>query len=158
MKNQQRIKLLIVLLIAVVMAAPALAQSSAPEITIDDVNAIAKNLYCPICENIPLDTCGAPACEDWRYEIRLQLEAGYTQAEIIEDFVARFGQRVVGTPHDPFLRALSLATPWVLVLLAGFGIFYSFVRVRQPESNASNTPEPTPQDTYRKLLEQDLSS
>jgi len=83
-------------------------------VTDDQVNAIANKLYCPVCENITLDTCGTAACADWRYEIRLQLESGMTEEQIVEDFVRRFGDRVVGTPMDPLLRALSLGTPlWV---------------------------------------------
>ena len=89
------------------------------------MNAIAKKLYCPVCENITLDTCGTAACADWRDEIRLQLEQGRTEDQIINDFVSRFGDRVVGTPQDTALRALSLVTPWVIIagvlLLAGRG-------------------------------------
>jgi cytochrome c-type biogenesis protein CcmH len=39
----------------------------------DDVNAIAKQLYCPICENTPLDVCPTKACADWREQIRQKL-------------------------------------------------------------------------------------
>jgi cytochrome c-type biogenesis protein CcmH len=94
------------------------AQTNSPRtVTADEVNAIARTLYCPVCENITLDTCGTAACDDWRYEIRLQLEAGYTPQQIKDDFVRRFGDRVVGTPQDPTLRALSLVTPYVLVMV-----------------------------------------
>jgi len=92
------------------------AQNDAPRtVTADEVNAIAQELYCPVCENITLDTCGTAACADWRYEIQLQLEAGFTSEQIKADFVRRFGDRVVGTPQDPLLRVLSLVTPFVLV-------------------------------------------
>ena len=45
--------------------------------------------------------------------------------QIKSDFVRRFGDRVVGTPYDPILRALSLVTPFVLI---GLGA-YVFVRI-----------------------------
>ncbi|MFN3309334.1 MAG: hypothetical protein ACK44E_09010, partial [Anaerolineales bacterium] len=42
----------------------ALAQTRDPNsISDDEVNAIAKYLYCPVCENVPLDVCGTQACE-----------------------------------------------------------------------------------------------
>ncbi len=84
-------------------------------ITDDNVNDVAEQLYCPVCENIPLDDCGTAACNDWREEIRLQLAQGMGEEAIIDDFIRRFGQRVVGTPQDPLLRAISLVTPWLLV-------------------------------------------
>ncbi len=42
------------------MVAPALAQGQPP--TDDEVNRIAKQLYCPVCENTPLDVCPTQAC------------------------------------------------------------------------------------------------
>jgi cytochrome c-type biogenesis protein CcmH len=111
------------------------AVSAQPRTTVtdNDVNEIAQDLYCPVCENITLDTCGTAACADWRYEIRLQLEAGMNSDEIKADFVRRFGDRVVGTPYDPVLRALSLVTPFALIALGGY-VFYRMTRSswRQP--------------------------
>ncbi len=133
-------------------------------VTDDDVNEIASKLYCPVCENIPLDTCGTAACADWRYEIRLQLEQGMTEQEVIDDFVRRFGDRVVGTPQDPLLRTLSLATPYVVLVLASIVTVVVLIRfrTRQPESvielDISNPKDESVQmDHYRNLLEQDLT-
>jgi cytochrome c-type biogenesis protein CcmH/NrfF len=44
--------------------------------TDDEVNAIAKQLYCPVCENIPLDVCPTQACAQWRDLIREKLARG----------------------------------------------------------------------------------
>ena len=41
----------------------AFAQEATPiPVTDDQVNAIAHDLYCPVCENTPLDVCGTQAC------------------------------------------------------------------------------------------------
>lgn len=106
--------LLLSLLIVFAIATSAYAQNASGTVSDDQVNAIAKKLYCPVCENITLDTCATAACEDWRNEIQIQLEDGRTEEQIISDFVQRFGDRVVGTPQDNILRALSLVTPWVI--------------------------------------------
>lgn len=133
-------------------------------VTDDDVNDIAGKLYCPVCENIPLDTCGTAACADWRYEIRLQLEDGMTEKDVIDDFVRRFGDRVVGTPQDPTLRALSLITPYAAVIFATLLTIIALIRLqaRHPEEievvEADDMPdEPKQTNSYRDLLEQDLS-
>lgn len=104
------------LLVALWLAQPA----GADPVSDDEVNAVAARLYCPVCENIPLDDCDTPACRQWRNEIRHQLEDGRAPQAIIDDFVTRFGERVVGTPRDPTLRALALLTPWALALAALF--------------------------------------
>lgn len=130
------------------------------EITDDQVNGIAKKLYCPVCENITLDTCPTAACEDWRYEIRLQLEAGLNEQQIIEDFVRRFGDRVVGTPVDPFLHALSVFTPWVLIalcLVAAAQILAKKRDERPQTSTASANDEGKASDRYQDIFERDVT-
>jgi cytochrome c-type biogenesis protein CcmH len=141
------------------------AASAQPRTTVtdDDVNAIAKDLYCPVCENITLDTCGTAACADWRYEIRLQLEAGMNADEIKADFVRRFGDRVVGTPYDPILRALSLVTPFALIVLGAY-VFFRVTRgswgqpaVHRLDRLSSDRPaEPGSVDSLRAQIERDI--
>jgi cytochrome c-type biogenesis protein CcmH len=147
------------LLCLLLMALPAAAQEA---ITDDQVNAIAGRLYCPVCENIPLEVCGTPACIQWRAEIRDQLAQGRSEAEIVDDFVQRFGDRVVGTPQDPMLRALSLATPWVIGLLAALVAVWTLLRWRRGSSSVAAQPEPEvgsrDDDYYRSRIEADLAT
>lgn len=159
--NAQHIIRWLLVLSLVIGAAVVMAQEPRPieDISADEVNAIAKDLYCPVCENIPLDTCGTAACEDWRYEIRLQLADGATEQEIVDDFISRFGERVVGTPQDPVLRAMSLVTPWVLV---GGLIFAVVTMIRGKDKPKPAAPvvsvssEAVSDDDYRNMLENDL--
>jgi len=146
------------LLIAVLLLAaiPALAQNQVEPVTADEVNAIAKKMFCPVCENIPLDSCGTDACNDWRNEIRIYLEQGMTEQEIINDFVMRFGDRVVGTPQDPFLRALSIVTPWVLIGIAVVIVLRFITQWRKPEPVVERIQQEAPRDAYREMLEKDL--
>ncbi len=145
-------------LIVVLTALPLFAQQEPVRtVTDDEVNAIASRLFCPVCENIPLDTCGTAACADWRYEIRLQLESGMTEAQIVEDFVRRFGERVVGTPMDPTLRALSLFTPWIVIAAALVGGAYILARQRSDRLTRRDADQPVT-NHYQSLFEQDIAS
>ena len=60
--------------LAAFIAGAALGQETTPQaiesITDDQVNAVAKQLYCPVCENIPLDVCPTQACAEWRELMR----------------------------------------------------------------------------------------
>ena len=84
------------LILAVLIPGSAMAQGSYP--TDDDVNAVAKQLYCPVCENIPLDACGTTACEQWRGIIRDKLSEGWTEDQIKTYFVDQYGDRVLAEP------------------------------------------------------------
>ena len=71
---------LFVLLGFLLLALPALAQDV--PVTDDEVNAVAKDLFCPVCESTPLDVCPTQACADWRELIRQQLSEGSTPEEV----------------------------------------------------------------------------
>jgi cytochrome c-type biogenesis protein CcmH len=145
--------------VAVLLVISTVALAQETTVTDDDVNAVAKRLYCPVCENIPLDTCPTEACIRWREEIRVQLENGSTPDQVVADFVARFGERTIGTPLDPTLRALSLVTPFVLAglaLIVGILTFSRWRRRPKPAPSAPTLPA-ADADNYRALLERDLS-
>lgn len=149
----------ILLLILLLIVLPAAAQE---EITDDQVNAVAGKLYCPVCENIPLEVCETQACVQWRGEIRDQLAQGRSEQEIIDYFVQRFGDRVVGTPVDPMLRALSLITPWLIGFLAVIIGAWTLLRWRRgPQAPiAAESPEQSSKDDdyYRARIETDLAA
>ena len=163
--NQPVTKIILGIFIVVAMTNSAYAQTVQPTTTItdDQVNNIAHKLYCQVCENITLDVCETAACADWRNEIHIQLEAGRTEDQIVTDFVQRFGDRVVGTPQDSVLRALSLVTPWIIIV----GVLIIVAKVMLDRSRRRNVSSP-PQASqtvvatnhanqkYRDLLEKDL--
>lgn len=157
------------LVLILLLVVPISAQETPPitgdidtsAITDDMVNEVARQLYCPVCENIPLDTCGTAACQDWREEVRLMLAVGMSEEEIVDNFVIRFGDRVVGTPKDPVLRALSLYGPLAMmligILIAGWTVFNWKKRSKSKtkvilryEDNEDNN------DPYLDMLERDL--
>ncbi|HJW83039.1 MAG TPA: cytochrome c-type biogenesis protein CcmH [Anaerolineae bacterium] len=91
------------------------AQQRTP--TDDEVNAIAKQLYCPVCPNTPLDVCETKACQDWRQQIRDQLAAGWSEPQIIDYFVAQYGERVLAEPQRGGFTGLVWVLPVISALL-----------------------------------------
>ena len=129
---------LFLLLIILGMIFPGVAAAQGEEPTDDDVNAIARQLYCPVCENIPLDACGTAACEQWRGIIRDKLGQGWTEGQIKEYFVAQYGDRVLAEPPRHGFNWLVYIVP-LLVFLGGIFLLYQgFQRWRaaEPERNA----------------------
>jgi cytochrome c-type biogenesis protein CcmH len=150
----------ILLALLLLSALPISAQSDTPSspVTFDDVNAIASKMYCPECENIPLDKCGSPVCIQWKGEIADQLAAGRTEQEIVDGFVARFGDQVLGIPQDPTLRNISLISPYIfagMILVIGV---WTFLRWRGRSQSAVEVPsaKAPDDDRYRSRLENDL--
>ena len=77
-----------------IMAQPLLAQDSV--VTDDEVNEVAKDVYCPVCESTPLDVCATQACADWRELIRTKLGEGQSKEEIFDYFGRQYGDGVLG--------------------------------------------------------------
>lgn len=110
----------------------AFAQDTTP--TDDEVNAIAKQLYCPVCENTPLDVCPTEACRQWRELIRQQLAEGKTEQEIKDYFVANYGARVLAEPPRTGFNWLVYIIPPVLILVGALILFNAFRAWTKPKS------------------------
>ena len=95
--------------------------------TDDQVNAIAKNLYCPVCPNTPLDVCETKACQDWRAQIRDQLAKGWNEEQIVAYFVAQYGERVLGEPKRSGFTSMVWVLPLISVIL-GLVIVWQVLR------------------------------
>ena len=105
------------------------AQSEPP--TDDDVNAVAKELYCPVCENIPLDVCGTQACAQWRDLIREKLAEGWTREQIQDYFALHYGDRVLAEPPRRGLNWLVYALPLATLLVGGVIVAQTLRRTRR---------------------------
>ena len=122
----KRLALLIALLVlSGAGATPAAAQEGGPTPSQDEVNAIAKNLYCPVCANVPLDVCGTAACAQWRQQIADLLAAGYSQQQVYDYFVQQYGPSVLAAPPPGGFNWLIYLLPPAIVLLGGFLVWRS---------------------------------
>jgi cytochrome c-type biogenesis protein CcmH len=92
----------------------------------DQVNAIARQLYCPVCENTPLDVCPTTACHQWRELIRQMLAEGKSEAQIKQYFVDYYGARVLSEPPTTGINWLVYIVPPVAFLAGVYLLFRAF--------------------------------
>lgn len=102
-----------------------------PGVTWDEVNSIARRMYCDVCEGIPLDECESIACVQWREEIARQLGEGRTDDEVIDYFVDRYGAEVAAIPRDTTDRLIAFAAPAVVIVLFSVVGIFQVRRLRQ---------------------------
>jgi len=148
--------LLFTFILAALWTIPVSAQAPAP--TDDEVNKIAKQLYCPVCESTPLDVCPTEACRQWRELIREMLAQNKSEAEIKQYFVEHYGPQVLNEPPN---RWASYLVPVVAFLLGAFMLFRGFRMWLKPSTTetgpAGATREAQPvQDPYVAKLEEEL--
>ena len=150
----------LILVLATLAVATVSAQGSTP--TDDQVNAIAKQLYCPVCENTPLDVCPTQACKEWREEIRGLLAEGKTEAEIKQHFVDYYGARVLSEPPRTGFNWLVYVVPPIVIVAGVFVLFRAFRAWSQPasvETEAELDEDealPTSDDEYVARMEEEL--
>jgi cytochrome c-type biogenesis protein CcmH len=123
----------LLLVLSTLAVATVSAQGSTP--TDDEVNAIAKELYCPVCENTPLDVCPTLACKEWREEIRGMLADGKSESEIKQHFVDYYGARVLAEPPRTGFNWLIYVVPPIAIVA---GIFVLFRALRAWSQTASS--------------------
>ena len=148
--------LLLTLALAGLWTIPVSAQGPTP--TDDEVNRIAKQLYCPVCESTPLDVCPTEACRQWRDLIRTMLAEGKSESEIKQYFVDHYGARVLAEPPN---RLVAYLVPAVAILLGAFLLFRGFQMWMKPsitEAGVADTERETKaaQDPYVARLEEEL--
>ena len=142
--------LLTVFLFLALPSSPVLGQNDSP--SDDDVNQIAKQLYCPVCENVPLDECTTEACQGWRELIRTRLAEGWTEEEILDYFLAQYGDKVLGEPPRQGLNWLLYLFPPTVVVV---GLALLLTKFRKPMKSHSQV-DPGEKDPYMAQVERDL--
>ena len=116
--------------------------SRADENTETRIRQLEEKLRCLVCQNQSLADSGAELAGDLRKQVRDQVAAGKSDAEVIEFLVQRYGDFV---RYDPPLKA-STALLWIgpFVLLLGAG--FTLVMVLRRRRNAPEEPALTPDD------------
>ena len=142
------------------LTAAALAQ----DVTDDDVNRVASQLFCPTCEAVPVDVCPTQVCQDWRTEIRNQLSDGRSDEEILTYFATRYGEGVLANvPTSSGIGLIIWIVPIVIVTftLLIFGLIFWLLRWRRqsapPQSlNPAKSQTVTIEEGILAQLEQEI--
>jgi cytochrome c-type biogenesis protein CcmH len=92
-------------------------------------HALSQELRCPKCQNQNIADSNAPISEDLRRLLYRQLEAGATDAEILDDMVDRYGEFVRYRPGFDSRTAILWLAP-AIFLLIGIALAIAILRGR----------------------------
>jgi cytochrome c-type biogenesis protein CcmH len=159
----KKLALLTAFVMVFLFAGPILAQAPSA----DEINQIARQLNCPTCAGLNLEDCNTQTCFQWREQIGDLLAQGYTEQQVLDWYVERYGEHVL---QEPARRGVALYV-WLLpvvVVLAG-GIWVGFLlknwsagKQAQPitvTASSDSTDRPSAaevHDEYLHQVEQDL--
>ena len=144
------------LLICIVSSTSLSAQSESTGITADEVNTVARDLWCPLCGGrLRLDSCELKACAQMREVIEIKLAEGEDAESIRGYFLEQYGPQVLGEPPRQGFNWLAWILP--LVAVAGGGVFL-WLRLQQMAGPlrpaAAEVAGPEHDDSERRLDEE----
>jgi cytochrome c-type biogenesis protein CcmH len=124
-------RLLVVTLAALALAAPALASEQHPTL-----GELEGQLMCPICAGETLAQSDEPAALRIKAYIQERIAAGDTRSEIKRKLVEQWGTRILAAPPRHGFDLLAWALPLAGLIVGGavIGLLaWRWTRVREPE-------------------------
>ena len=101
------------------------------------VKALSSELRCLVCQNQTVEDSSAPVARDMKDQVRAQLAAGKSEAEVKVYMTERFGDFVL---YKPPLKAATIvlwAGPFIALAFAGLLLVR---RLRRTSTTASAAP------------------
>lgn len=105
------------------------------EITADEVNQVARQIWCPLCSGVRLDACELRACEQMKEVIAIKLAEGEDANSIIAYFVEQYGPQVLGEPPREGFNWLAWILPVVALVAGGYFFWRTTQRMVRPRGD-----------------------
>lgn len=118
--------------------------------------AIAKQLKCPVCQNIPVAYSQSQLAEEMREVIREKVAQGGSEEAIIQYFVDRYGEDVLLEPRREGFSLLLWVTS-ISVLLFGAAVvgvvLWNWQQSRPASASAASSAPDSPTSAAGRLEE-----
>lgn len=124
----------------------------------NEVNDVAKELWCPLCSGVRLDACELRACDQMKDVIAEKLGAGESVQNIKNYFVQQYGPQVLGEPPMEGFNWLAWLLPIVAVVAGGYFVWTRTRKMVRPSGApaAADLPDAPGEDRYSQELEKEL--
>ena len=104
--------------------------------TSDDASMrIGQNLRCPVCQGMPIGESTSQMAQDMMTRVREMVAEGKSEAEILDFFVARYGQWVLLAPKPEGMNlTLWFLPPIGLIIGVAIAVGFAKRRRQRPSS------------------------
>lgn len=130
---------------------PVLARAQAPAPEDARYQALITELRCLVCQNQSIAESNAPLAADLREQVRVQIAAGRSDAEILEFLTARYGDFVLYRPPFKLRTWLLWIGPFALLGAAALVAAFFVRRSRR----AAPAPAGVDAETLQRLLDEE---
>ncbi len=130
------------------------------------VREIEDNLIAPCCWSAPVSQHFSEVSDQIRAEIREMVAAGKSREEIMDHYVAQYGERILATPRPSGFNILVYILPWVALITGACFLVVVLKKLRSsgPADDSLESPHPKPPQTpaqtmdarYEAVIEQEM--
>ena len=122
------------------------------------IDAVAReiedNLIAPCCWSQPVSQHYSPAADKIRKEVRAMLEAGKSREQILDYYVAEYGERILAAPRAKGFNLTAYILPWA-ALIAGALLLFALIKKLRTPAPVPSPPKP-PDARYAEAVEKEI--
>ena len=116
--------------------------------------------YCGTCPHLVVSACGCSTADQIKSEIQKMIDAGQTEDQILQSYIAKHGQTVLAAPTKSGFNLTAWIIPFV-AFFAGGAILFSYLTKQRSASRKTQDSEAEPpfddsESYYRELLDKEL--
>jgi cytochrome c-type biogenesis protein CcmH len=128
-----------------------------PQALEQQARELEAKLIAPCCWMQQVSLHQSPASDEIKKNIRVMLAAGQTSQQILDAYVAQYGDRILAEPPARGFSASLYVLPW-LFLAGSIGLVVFIVRrLRTPTSELARRSEPAAMnDTESERIDEEL--
>ena len=124
----------------------------------EEAKAIEGLVISPCCWRAPVAVHYSPASDEIRAEVREMLSSGLNRDEILQKYVAEYGDRILAKPPA---KGFSLLAYFLPVIFLGVGAAVAAVVIKKLRPQVAAAEEPveaatSKKDKYSRQLEKEL--
>jgi cytochrome c-type biogenesis protein CcmH len=134
------------------------AKDTSQAISLEQVNQIASQLMAPCCWSATADAHQSPAAEKIKAQIRAALQRGDTERQILDSFVAAYGERILAKPKAVGFNLMAWLLPAIAILLGGITAWKFLRHSSQPPAKVKPAKPAPSDDPYAQRLERELEA
>lgn len=122
-----------------------------------EAKQIERMLIAPCCWTQPVSDHYSAEADQIRSGIRTMLVSGKTRQQILDAYVAQYGERILAEPPAHGFKASLYVLPWIFLVLGGAVVFVAIRRLQSaaPAEAPGETPV-TLNDPYEERLDEEL--
>jgi cytochrome c-type biogenesis protein CcmH len=118
---------------------------------------IEDQLIAPCCWTQPVSEHYSEVAEKIRQEVRQMVVEGKSRDQILDHFVAQYGERILVTPRAKGFNRLVYILPWVALALGAWLVILLLKKLRSPSiAPAASAPPAALDSRYASVVEKEM--